>query len=80
MASVYRKGNYAKKLGALEAVGQLKKALENYEKAQKRNPNARDGNYKALDLDFLAAHLGGVVKEVKNDNYYDANPEVLNGR
>jgi|TARA_B100000035_G_C20585174_1_gene372845 hypothetical protein len=71
MTEKYRKGNDAKKLGALNAVNLLKDSLKNYQEAQKRNSRAKDGNYKSLDLKYLADALRGVEQQVQSDNYYD---------
>tara|TARA_S200002703_G_scaffold79108_1_gene68111 strand:- start:662 stop:880 length:219 start_codon:yes stop_codon:yes gene_type:complete len=52
-------------LGAGKAANLIKDSLENYQKAQKTDPKAKDGNYDYLELDYLVWALNKVLKQVQ---------------
>ena len=47
------------------AANMLKDSLESYEKAQKENPDAKDGNYGYLYLESLVQKLKGLEEVIK---------------
>ena len=57
--------NVNAKLGANKAANLIKDSLENYQRAQNKNPKAKDGNYDYLELDYLVHALRQVLKQVE---------------